>query len=238
VAIKGILFDKDGTLLDFERTYAPGTVDVIANLSGGEPVLSLVLSEAVDFDLGTQKFRPGSVIIAGTGRLIAEAWHPHLPHWRIDDLAVEVDRLYSDYSEIYVAPFEEMAPALEKLQALGIHLGVATNDAEASAIRHIRKIGQAERFTFIAGYDSGHGAKPGPGMVEAFARHIGAAPGELMMVGDSLHDLHAGRTAGALAIAMTTGLAAASELAPDADHVLDSLSDLSDLVIQYNNQDT
>jgi phosphoglycolate phosphatase len=237
VAVKGILFDKDGTLLDFERTYAPGTVDVIASLTDGEPVLSLVLSEAVDFDLGSRKFRPGSVIIAGTGRLIAEAWHPHLPHWEVDDLAVEVDRLYSDFSEIYVAPFEVLDPALEKLQALGIHLGVATNDAEVSAKRHISKIGQQSRFGFIAGYDSGHGAKPGPGMVLAFARHIGVEPSQIMMVGDSLHDLHAGRAAGAITIGMTTGLVDASVLSPDADHVLDSLDELPDLVIQYNDRD-
>jgi phosphoglycolate phosphatase len=237
LAIKGILFDKDGTLLDFERTYAPGTVDVIADLARGEPVLSLVLAESVDFDLGQQKFRPGSVIIAGTGRLIAEAWLPHLPHWQIESLAAEVDRLYSDYSEMYVAPFEVLDPALQRLEEMGLVLGVATNDAETSARRHIEKIGQKSRFGFIAGYDSGHGAKPGPGMVEAFARHIGAGPHEIMMVGDSLHDLHAGKAAGSLAIAMTTGLAIGSELAPHADHVLDSLSELPDLVIQYNNPD-
>ena len=79
---------------------------------------------------------------------------------------------------------------------------------------------------FVAGYDSGHGIKPGPGMISAFARHLDVSPGEIAMVGDTLHDLDAARAAGALAVAVLSGPADRETLAPRADHVLEDISEL------------
>jgi len=230
VSVKGILFDKDGTLIDFERTYAPGTAEVIARLCNSDPVLSLVLAQSVDLDLTSLKFDPQSVVIAGTGRQIAEIWHPHLRDWEFEDLAHEVDNLYTEFTEKHVTAFDDLPAAVTALESLGLELGVATNDAEASAHRHIAKINMVAHFPFVVGYDSGHGAKPGPGMVLAFADKIGAAPGEVMMVGDSLHDLHSAKAAGAIAVGVTTGMASHDDLRNDADYVLSALSQLPDLV--------
>jgi phosphoglycolate phosphatase len=71
-----------------------------------------------------------------------------------------------------------------------------TNDAEAPAHAHLNRAGVADLFDFVAGCDSGHGAKPAPGQLLAFARRTGLAPERVVMVGDSLHDLHAGRMPG------------------------------------------
>ena len=48
------------------------------------------------------------------------------------------------------------------------------------------------------------------------------------MIGDSLHDLHAARSAGMVAVGVLTGLASRADLAPAADIVLDSIADLPD----------
>ena len=97
----------------------------------------------------------------------------------------------------------------------------------------MRSLGALERFDFIAGYDSGHGLKPGPGMVLAFAETVGIAPHEVAMIGDSLHDLGAGRSAGAgLVVGVLTGPAVAAELAPHADHVLRSIAELPALLAE------
>ena len=109
---------------------------------------------------------------------------------------------------------------------MGLRLGVATNDSERSARRHIAALGLEEAIEFVAGYDSGHGGKPEPGMVLAFARHLGVAPERIAMVGDSRYDLEAGRAAGALTVAVLTGPANRDELAPHADYVVDGLAAL------------
>jgi phosphoglycolate phosphatase len=87
-------------------------------------------------------------------------------------------------------------------------------------------LGLGDAFTFLAGYDSGHGRKPEPGQLLAFARHVGFDPGEIAMVGDSLHDMHAAEAAGMIRIAVTTGAVSRAELEPAADHVFDSMHPL------------
>jgi len=47
------------------------------------------------------------------------------------------------------------------------------------------------------------------------------------MVGDSLHDLHAGRAAGMQCVAVLTGVAEAAELGPAADIVLPDIGHLA-----------
>jgi phosphoglycolate phosphatase len=128
-----------------------------------------------------------------------------------------------------LTPIGRPAEVLDKLRAMGLRLGVATNDSQASAERQVAALGLSAQIEFVAGYDSGHGGKPDPGMVLAFAHHIGVEPTRIAMVGDSRHDLHAARAAGALAIAVLTGPAGREELAADADHIVDDIAALPGL---------
>ena len=83
-----------------------------------------------------------------------------------------------------------------------------------------------DAFDFVAGYDSGFGAKPGPGQLQAACEYFGCAAGAAVMVGDSLHDLMAGRAAGMRTVGVLTGLAARAELSPLADAVLPDIGHL------------
>jgi len=112
------------------------------------------------------------------------------------------------------------------LKARGLKLGVATNDSEVPARAHLDRHGLTGLLDFIAGWDSGHGAKPAPGMCLAFASTTGLDPGQVLMVGDSLHDLDAGRAAGMRPVAVLTGIARAGDLAPHAEVVLPDIGAL------------
>lgn len=225
-AIRGIVFDKDGVLVDFQKTYAPATLEVINKLAESDAGLIEALSGAVSFDHRSVVFHPSSLVIAGTAADIAIAWHPYLPDWSPDALTLEVGRLYDDLTVRHVTAFGDVSMALTALREAGFHLALATNDTQESAHRHLTAIGEKQFFDFIAGYDSGHGAKPGPGMILAFAEHLRCSPQELIMVGDSTHDMESASAAGAIRVAVTTGLATVEDLAPHADHVIGSLSEL------------
>jgi phosphoglycolate phosphatase len=108
-----------------------------------------------------------------------------------------------------------------------LKLGLATNDTEAPARAHLAGAGVLDLFDFVAGCDSGWGGKPAPGQLLAFAGRVGVDPARSVMVGDSLHDLHAGRDAGMKRAAVLTGIAEAAELAPHADVVLPDISHLA-----------
>jgi phosphoglycolate phosphatase len=110
----------------------------------------------------------------------------------------------------------------------GFALGLVTNDAEKPARAHLEAAGITACFDFIAGFDSGYGAKPAPGQLLAFTRHVNLSPGEVLMVGDSGHDLQAAAAAGMRAVGVLTGLAEETDLAPLAEVVLPDISHLPD----------
>ena len=225
-AIAGVLFDKDGTLIDFDGTWGPTTHAVIHALANGEAAMMRAQAEVLHFSLEQRRFLPTSPLIAGSSASYGELWGAALGRTDFAQLRREIDSLTAIESLKALTPIGRPLDALQALRAMGLRLGVATNDSQASAERQVVALGLSDIIEFVAGYDSGHGGKPDPGMVLAFARHIGTEPQRVAMVGDSRHDLHAARAAGALAIAVLSGPAEREELEADADHVVDDIAAL------------
>jgi phosphoglycolate phosphatase len=223
--IKGIVFDKDGTLFDFQATWGAWSRGFILEESGGDAGLMDRLAEALGYDLATNSFHPHSVVIAHTTEIVADTILPLLPGVSKSDLLARMDARAVSAPQVEAAP---LAAVLGRLRAMGIMLGVATNDTEAPARAHLSAAGVDVLFDFIAGSDSGFGGKPAPGQLLAFAQSVGLAPQECAMVGDSLHDLHAARAAGMVAVGVLSGMAGADTLGPEADFVLGSIADLPD----------
>ena len=120
---------------------------------------------------------------------------------------------------------------MAKLSTAGITLGVATNDLEQAARSQLAEAGIEQYFEFVAGSDSGYGGKPAPGMIHAFCSASKLMPAEVAMVGDSLHDINAGKNAGtALNVGVLTGPATEPELTPYADIVLQDVVGLGDFI--------
>lgn len=224
-ALRGILFDKDGTLFDFHATWSTWSADLVFSLANGSTDKAGDLARAIGFDLGTRRFHPGSPVIAGTPPEIAEALLPQLPGKALADLVVQMNGLAA---QARMAPAVPLAPLLQALRGRGLRLGLATNDGERPARAHLASVGIADLFDYVAGSDSGHGGKPHPGMLLAFAAAEGLAPQQVAMVGDSTHDLIAGRAAGMATVGVLTGPAGAEELAPLADVVLPDIGHLPD----------
>ncbi|WP_421905014.1 HAD family hydrolase [Mameliella sp.] len=224
-AIEAVLFDKDGTLFDFAETWNAFAARLIVNLAGGDDLRRHGLARVLMFDLETGRFLPGSPVIAGTNREVAELIAPILPERSIEELESTI------IAEAADAPLSEavaLVPYLAGLAARGLSLGVMTNDSESVARAHLRTAGIEGMFDFVAGADSGHGAKPSPEPLLAFASATGHAPDRVIMVGDSLHDLAAGRAAGMWTAGVLTGMADADTLAPMADVVLPDIGYLPD----------
>ncbi len=234
MTIKAVLFDKDGTLIDFMGTFGPATARVIERLAKGDTQLIQALADVAEFNIKTLDVLPTSVLIAGSLEDIVRDFAPVLNQPYSTDLLAHVDDLFVKYSAESLQPFPFTETALDTLLDMGLTLGVATNDSENGAISHLNKLQLSDRFRFIAGYDSGHGAKPEPGMVTAFINELGLQPREVMMVGDSTHDLVAGKKAKAVSVAVTSGEAEAVDLTPHADHVLDDISHLPSLISSLN----
>lgn len=214
--IDGLLFDKDGTLFDFRVSWGRWAQGFLTRIAV-DAAHARRLGRAIGFDLDSGAFAPDSPVIAATAADIAAALAPELSGVTVEDLT---DRIDASAGQAPMSEAVPLRPLLSALRAGGLRLGVATNDSEAPARQHLANHGITDCFDFISGYDSGHGAKPGPGMCLAFARQLGLEPSRVAMVGDSRHDLDAGRAAGMRTIAVLTGIAKREDLAPHADVVL------------------
>ncbi|MEM6276125.1 MAG: HAD family hydrolase [Pseudomonadota bacterium] len=225
--VEAVLFDKDGTLFDFDATWTVWAGDALRALGNGDAELAARLAQTMEYDLEAGAFLPSSKLIAGTLGEQAEALLAHLPGEDLASLTVRIVELAKTVTQVEVLP---LGPFLAGLRAQGMKLGVATNDAEASAQAHLVAVGIIEAFDFIAGYDSGFGGKPAPGQLLAFTEAVGVQPDRTLMVGDSTHDLKAARAAGMIPVGVLTGPATEATLSPHAAVVLPSIADLPDWI--------
>lgn len=228
--IDGIVFDKDGTLFDFRLSWGRWTAALLRTLTQNDAAAAK-LGDVIGFDLITGNFAPDSPVIAATPIEIAQTMLPHLPG---RDLHGLVDQMNTLSAATEMSPAVELAPLLSNLRTRGLKIGLATNDTEAPARAHLAAAGVLHMFDFVSGCDSGFGSKPAPGQLLAFAARFGLDPRRVAMVGDSHHDLISGRAAGMYAVAVLTGVAAATDLAPHADAVLQNINALPDWIDQLS----
>ncbi len=221
--LDAVLFDKDGTLFDFAATWNSWAGGVIADLSGGDDGRAQAMAAALEYDLDRQEFFPASFVVYATNAEAAAALVPHCEGSSQHELETYLA------TRAATAPISEVVPLASYMAGLrgdGLKLGVMTNDAELSAHSQLERVGAHNSFDFIAGHDSGFGAKPDPDPLLAFCKAVNVAPGRCAMVGDSLHDLHAGRAAGMICIGVLTGTAQAAHLSPHADVVLQDIGEI------------
>ena len=77
MAIRGILFDKDGTIIDYWRTWVPINREVALYAARGDKALADELLRLGGHDPATDRVTPGSPLAAGDFLDIAEAFAAH-----------------------------------------------------------------------------------------------------------------------------------------------------------------
>ncbi len=226
--IKGIVFDKDGTLFDFHAVWSVWCDRIIGDLASGNEVLADQLASAIGYNRERRTFTAESLIVSGTAEDSAGALCQHLQGSDIDAVTAVCNR---HLNGLPIVPVNNLESTLDQLKSSGLKLGVATNDSEASALAQLKDSGVERYFNFVYGYDSGYGGKPGAGMLHAFSNAAGISPKELMMVGDSLHDINAGIAAGVgLTVGVLTGPATEADLAAHANLVMADINGLVELL--------
>lgn len=228
--IEGILFDKDGTLVDYHATWAPINRRGAAWAAAGDAALADALLKIGGHDPATDRVAGGSLLAAGDTRQIAEAWRAAGSPRETGELVRELDRIFVE-GGAQAVPVAGVAGLFAELARRRVKTGVATSDSEAGARATLAAIDLADAPDFVAGYDSGHGSKPGAGMALAFCSALSLAPAAVAMVGDNLHDMAMGRAAGCgLCVGVLTGTSTAAELWQQADRVIADVTHLPALL--------
>jgi phosphoglycolate phosphatase-like HAD superfamily hydrolase len=232
-AIDLVVFDKDGTLLDFHAMWGGWARELGARLdaTARRPVSPDVFA-AIGFDPTTGRISPHGPLAASTMAGIADLVASVLRRWcpRPSDARWVLESTWFEPDPVASArPTADLRLVFGRLQASGVQIAVATNDDRAPTERTLAALGVAALVDALVCADDGLPVKPAPDAVLALAQRLGTATSRTAMVGDLPLDLAMGRAAGAgLVVGVLSGLGSRADLAT-ADLVLDSIADLPDL---------
>jgi pyrophosphatase PpaX len=192
VSVRAVFFDLDGTLVD--------TTDLI------------LASCAHTFERHLGLVPSREAIIATFGRSLPEvllevARDAKLPDPPGQAAAMLVTyRLHNDaVHDALIRPFAGVDGMLERLHASGCRLGVVTSKRERSARRGLARYGLERWFDVAIFHDDTDRHKPHPEPLLAAAARAAVPPASAIYVGDSVHDIAAGRAAGMFTVAALWG---------------------------------
>lgn len=227
--IKGILFDKDGTLVDFEATWFAIGDRMALEAAGGDRLKADALMLAAGYDAERKCFVADSVFAAGTNADIVALWYPDAGNAARQSMVRHFDEVTAVEGARAAVPLPGAREVVAVLHARGLRLGICTNDSTSGAETALAALGIAQMFEAVYGYDAVANPKPAPDTIAAFSDLTGLKPSEIAVVGDNRHDLAMARAGGAgLAVGVLSGNSGRDTLAPLADIVISSVVDLPD----------
>ena len=139
--------------------------------------------------------------------------------------------LYAENTAKRSALFPGVREGLDRLQDRGYRLGCVTNKAERFTLPLLRDLGLADAFEIVICGDTLAVKKPDPGPLLHAVRFFGIAPGDALMIGDSISDVKAARAAGFGIVCLSYGYNHGMDIhdaRPDA--VIDSLAEIEDVL--------
>jgi phosphoglycolate phosphatase len=226
-----VVFDKDGTLIDFDAMWGGWAIDIGRRLdvATGRPVSGDVFA-AIGFDPTTNRVQPGGPLavstMAGIGEVIAAVVRRWCPSVAAARRAVETAWFEPDPVAL-ARPLADLPDLFARIVGSGRRIAVATTDDRAPTEATLRGLGIREHVSALACGDDGIGTKPDPAMVLALCAALRADPARTAIVGDTPADLEMGRAAGlGRVIGVLTGVGGRAALEPLTDELLTSVGDL------------
>lgn len=234
----GILFDKDGTLLDFMALWSQWALTLTTLVEGQLTLLGAESKASAGSLLGLTLDMAGEVkgydkrgpLAMGTEEEVTAilAWQLYAAGVPWNEALLQIrsfntvamEKLEETSNAI---PITGLHPFLSGCKAAGITLGVVTSDTTAAAMKHMDWLGIRNYFGSIVGRDRVSNGKPDPEMVELAMGELGIQAESCLIIGDSNADMMMGRLAG---IFRTIGIS--SE-----DHAEDYLLDADIIVPDY-----
>lgn len=185
LAVRAVLLDLDGTLLDTVSDLHAAANAMLAELGRSE-----VSPEAVRCYIGRGIPNLVKRVLAGA---MDAANDPSPP----PPAALEAFRRhYAHENGRQATLFAGVRTGLEALKAMGLPLGVITNKASAFSLPLLRHTDLARYFDVVVSGDTLPRAKPDPMPLIWACGRLDVSPAATLMVGDSTHDFQAGRSAG------------------------------------------
>lgn len=215
-----ILFDKDGTLIEFDRSWEKIGVRFVQSLLETFPVHN---KEAALRQLGVIKesIDPKSVMGSGSLQQIIQAFNDvtgqDTTDWSKSTSQKLVDERIPEINWV-----EGVKEALIDLKAKGYQLGIVTSDTKKGVEQFLAHTNATSLFDLIISTEADAYEKPNPKVLSQY----NVDPQKVAIVGDTANDMKTASNANlGMAIGVLTGIATKEEL-HEADIILNSAADI------------
>ncbi len=240
--LKGIVFDKDGTLFDYAQVWAEVLSEAITTAfaemgknKGKHKRAQQAMLRLMGIDDEGNTLSDG-LVFTHKRRVIIKRYLMYCIRYRIP--VIKTFRVYHQNiknSEMLVAErlksldFSMQQQLFAKLKERGYRIGIITSDTETSTQVFLSTMGLEHMVDFLSTRDSKYHKKPHPQAFEAFCSRFSLSPSEVAMVGDTETDMKMARKAKAgYTIAVLSGSNDKKLLRRFADVVYNDVSYLSD----------
>jgi pyrophosphatase PpaX len=211
-SLRAVLFDLDGTLIDSITLIVNSALYAFEKCGHPAPAAEEWLADL------------GMPLQSMFGRFITD-------EAKLADLVAGYREYQLANHDRLVRPYEEVAATLDTLHARGRALAVVTSKAEPLAHRGLAHVGLDGFFDVVVGLESCTRHKPDPEPVHIALDRLGAQPEDAVFVGDSPHDMAAGRAAGVTTVAALWGPFSRAQLASsEPDYYIERMGELLRIV--------
>lgn len=242
--IEAIIFDKDGTLLDFDPFWVSVSVHAINDTLkavGREDIPVKECLAAIGVKDGISDI--DAVLCKGTYEEIGEAVHGVLRAHGCETPVAETVRLVidgynrnADKGEV-LPTCENLKEVLTSLKAQGKKLLVITTDNEVITKSSLARLGVAELFDRICTDDGKTPVKPDPACVFKFCEDTGIPKEHVIMVGDTMTDIRFAKNAGIRSVGVGAKAENRALLAPHADFTVPDVSHIFEILERMESND-
>lgn len=234
--IQGILFDKDGTLIDFFDLWLRAARSVIPKLMeevgiSADKDMENCLMESIGIFRGKVDSK-GALAYKSYGE-IAEDMSAALKirgvsvsSKRIEKQLVRLFDEYTTQENVKLTPLVDLHKVLGELKKMGIRIGLATADTMASARNCLRALGVEQYFDYIGADDGVLQPKPAPDMLEDFSKYQNIPFRYILVVGDTENDMKFAKSCGSVAVGVLSGVSERADFGDAADYVLESIAEV------------
>jgi HAD superfamily hydrolase (TIGR01509 family) len=214
MAIRGYLFDLDGTLVDSERE----TAEAMAR--------ALWRGQGIAIDQGDRDFIVGRSWVAIYDRLTAR--YPQLT-WNRGETIAQTAMLRDEvFAELGITV---LPGARDVLAWTASHpRALVTGSSRVEVTQVLPLIGPDAAFGVIVAAEDVARSKPAPDGYQAAIAALGLAPAECLVIEDSVAGIEAGRSAGCLVVACRAGNFAGWDQS-GAHQVIDTLDQLTPALV-------